>query len=59
MNTTTRVEHFKNLVRGAKYDEILALANLLAEPRYGVENQVRERFELEGVPVTIDFIPRG
>ena len=25
---------------------------------YWVENQVRERFELEGVPVTIDFIPR-
>src|SRR5438067_5560147 len=26
---------------------------------YWVENQLRERFELEGVPVTIDFIPRG
>src|SRR5258708_7691399 len=26
MNTTTRVEHFKNLVRGKKYDDILALA---------------------------------
>jgi len=25
---------------------------------YWVENQFRERFELEGVPVTIDFIPR-
>lgn len=25
---------------------------------YWVENQVRERFELEGVPVTIDFAPR-
>jgi GTP-binding protein len=25
---------------------------------YWVENQLRERFELEGVPVTIDFIPR-
>ena len=25
---------------------------------YWVENQVRERFELEGVPVTIDFVPR-
>src|SRR5450432_2720782 len=24
MNTTTRVEHFKNLVRGKKYDDILA-----------------------------------
>src|SRR5581483_7735574 len=23
MNTTTRVEHFRNLVRGKKYDEIL------------------------------------
>src|SRR5215475_14171016 len=30
MNTTTRVEHFKNLVRGAKYDDILALAKKLA-----------------------------
>jgi 5-methyltetrahydrofolate--homocysteine methyltransferase len=30
MNTTTRVEHFRNLVRGRKYDEILALAKKLA-----------------------------
>ena len=29
MNTTTRVEHFRNLVRGRKYDEILALAKKL------------------------------
>src|SRR5215475_3837932 len=29
MNTTTRVEHFKNLVRGAKYDDILALSKKL------------------------------
>src|SRR5438270_1548472 len=29
MNTTTRVEHFRNLVRGKKYDEILALAKKL------------------------------
>jgi 5-methyltetrahydrofolate--homocysteine methyltransferase len=29
MNTTTRVEHFRNLVRGNKYDEILALAKRL------------------------------
>src|SRR5438270_8909952 len=29
MNTTTRVEHFKNLVRGAKYDDILTLAKRL------------------------------
>src|SRR6476646_9525333 len=29
MNTTTRVEHFRNLVRGKKYDEILALAKRL------------------------------
>ncbi|HEX2328720.1 MAG TPA: methionine synthase [Candidatus Angelobacter sp.] len=29
MNTTTRVEHFKNMVRGGKYDEILALAKKL------------------------------
>ncbi|MGH9513756.1 MAG: methionine synthase [Terriglobales bacterium] len=29
MNTTTRVEHFKDLVRGKKYDEILALAKKL------------------------------
>ncbi len=29
MNTTTRVEHFKNMVRGAKYDDILALAKKL------------------------------
>jgi 5-methyltetrahydrofolate--homocysteine methyltransferase len=29
MNTTTRVEHFRNLVRGQKYDEILALAKKL------------------------------
>src|SRR5438270_8831816 len=29
MNTTTRVEHFKNLVRGGDYDEILALAKKL------------------------------
>src|SRR5438067_5725632 len=29
MNTTTRVEHFKNLVRGGKYDDILALAKKL------------------------------
>ena len=32
MNTTTRVEHFRNLVRSAKYDDILALAKkLMAE----------------------------
>src|SRR5438045_5162932 len=30
MNTTTRVEHFRNLVRGQKYDDILALAKKLA-----------------------------
>ncbi len=30
MNTTTRVEHFRNMVRGKKYDEILALAKKLA-----------------------------
>jgi 5-methyltetrahydrofolate--homocysteine methyltransferase len=29
MNTTTRVEHFLNLVRGQKYDDILALAKKL------------------------------
>src|SRR5437899_4850509 len=29
MNTTTRVEHFKNLVRGKKYDDILTLAKKL------------------------------
>jgi 5-methyltetrahydrofolate--homocysteine methyltransferase len=29
MNTTTRVEHFKNLVRGQKYDDILALSKKL------------------------------
>jgi len=29
MNTTTRVEHFKNLVRAAKYDDILALSKKL------------------------------
>jgi len=29
MNTTTRVEHFRNLVQGGKYDEILALAKKL------------------------------
>ncbi len=29
MNTTTRVEHFRNLVRGRKYDDILALAKRL------------------------------
>ena len=26
---------------------------------YWVENQVRERFELEGVPVSIDFVRRS
>jgi GTPase len=26
---------------------------------YWVENQLRERFQLEGVPVTIDFVPRS
>jgi 5-methyltetrahydrofolate--homocysteine methyltransferase len=30
MNTTTRVEHFRNLVRGKKYDDILALAKKLS-----------------------------
>ena len=25
---------------------------------YWIENQIRERFELEGVPVTIDFVSR-
>jgi 5-methyltetrahydrofolate--homocysteine methyltransferase len=30
MNTTTRVEHFKNMVREGKYDDILALAKKLA-----------------------------
>jgi 5-methyltetrahydrofolate--homocysteine methyltransferase len=29
MNTTTRVEHFRNLVRAKKYDDILALAKKL------------------------------
>jgi 5-methyltetrahydrofolate--homocysteine methyltransferase len=29
MNTTTRVEHFRNLVRGKKYDDILQLAKRL------------------------------
>ena len=29
MNTTTRLEHFRNLVRGRKYDDILALAKRL------------------------------
>ncbi|MBZ5599182.1 MAG: methionine synthase [Acidobacteriia bacterium] len=29
MNTTTRVEHFRNMVRGKKYDDILALAKKL------------------------------
>src|SRR6266403_5505546 len=29
MNTTTRVEHFKNLVQNKKYDDILALAKKL------------------------------
>src|ERR1700757_2130232 len=29
MNTTTRVKHFRNLVRGKKYDDILALAKRL------------------------------
>jgi 5-methyltetrahydrofolate--homocysteine methyltransferase len=29
MNTTTRVEHFRNLVRGKKYDDILQLAKKL------------------------------
>ena len=29
MNTTTRVEHFRNLVRAAKYDDILALSKKL------------------------------
>jgi 5-methyltetrahydrofolate--homocysteine methyltransferase len=29
MNTTTRAEHFRNLVRGRKYDDILALAKKL------------------------------
>jgi len=29
MNTTTRVEHFRNLVREAKYDDILALSKKL------------------------------
>jgi predicted GTPase len=26
---------------------------------YGVENQLRDRFELEGVPVSIDFVRRS
>src|SRR5271167_3994568 len=30
MNTTTRVEHFRNLVRAQKYDDILTLAKKLA-----------------------------
>src|SRR4051794_16314240 len=30
MNTTTRVEHFRNLVRGQKYDDILTLAKKLS-----------------------------
>ena len=29
MNATTRVEHFKNMLRGGKYDDILALAKRL------------------------------
>jgi 5-methyltetrahydrofolate--homocysteine methyltransferase len=29
MNTTTRVEHFRNLVRAGKYDDVLALAKKL------------------------------
>ncbi len=31
MNTTTRVEHFRNLVRGKKYDDILAMAKKLVD----------------------------
>ena len=31
MNTTTRVEHFRNLVRNKKYDDILALAKKLVD----------------------------
>ena len=31
MNTTTRVEHFRNLVRAQQYDDILALAKRLAD----------------------------
>src|SRR5437899_2951331 len=31
MNTRTRVEHFRNLVRGKKYDDILALAKKLVD----------------------------
>jgi 5-methyltetrahydrofolate--homocysteine methyltransferase len=30
MNTTTRVEHFRNLVQGGKYDDILTLAKKLS-----------------------------
>src|SRR5260370_4347945 len=30
MNITTRVEHFKNMVRSGKYDDILALAKKLS-----------------------------
>jgi predicted GTPase len=26
---------------------------------YWVENQLRDRFELQGVPVAIDFVRRG
>ena len=33
MNTTTRVEHFRNLVRGKKYDDILQLAKKLVNRR--------------------------
>jgi GTPase len=32
--------------------------NVTRDYGYWVENQLRERFELEGVPVTIDFVPR-
>src|SRR5947209_16491831 len=31
MNTTTRVEHFRNMVRAAQYDDILALAKTLVK----------------------------
>jgi GTP-binding protein len=32
--------------------------NVTRDYGYWVENQLRERFGLEGVPVSIDFVPR-
>ena len=51
MQTTVRPPRFRFFVNDP--------ALVTRDYGYWVENQLRERFELEGVPVSIDFVRRS